>query len=167
MNSKIIEIAKKNNLILPEEIHNKLLNSNLTLAIAESCTAGLISSTLADFHGASKYLEGGVVCYSNKVKEEILSVNSETLEKHGAVSKQVAYELAENTRIKFSTDIGLSVTGIAGPSGGSEEKPVGTVFFGISSKKETKTYKILYPESREDVRLFSMLYSLNLVLDQI
>ncbi len=111
-----------------------LISNNLTISCAESCTGGLCSKLLTDKSGSSEYFEGGVVSYSNRVKNEVLNVNKETLEKYGAVSKETVIEMAENVRAKLNTDVSFSISGIAGPLGGTDEKPIGTVWFGFSKK---------------------------------
>lgn len=116
-----------------ESVVGKLLkNKNLTLSVAESCTGGLVSDRITNISGSSEYFAGGVISYSNEVKINILGVRYETIKKHGAVSKQTAVEMAEGVRNVLGTDIGISTTGIAGPGGGTEEKPVGTVWIGYS-----------------------------------
>ncbi len=104
-------------------------------SFAESCTGGLISKMLTDVPGSSDVIAGGVVSYSNHVKEKVLGVSHETLEKHGAVSEETALEMCTGVRELTGADISVSVTGIAGPTGGSTEKPVGTVCFGIAHPK--------------------------------
>jgi competence/damage-inducible protein CinA-like protein len=105
-----------------------------TLALAESCTGGMISTLVTDVAGSSDYFLGGVVSYANQAKESLLGVSEETLRLHGAVSEQGAREMARGARERFDADLAAAVTGIAGPGGGSEEKPVGTVFFALSSR---------------------------------
>ena len=117
-----------------------LLQQNKTLATAESCTGGLISHAITRVSGSSNYFAGGVVAYSNDLKEGLLGVRHETLMQYGAVSEQVAREMAAGIRHKTGADIGVSVTGIAGPTGGTEEKPVGTVYFGLATPTETKVF---------------------------
>ncbi len=122
-----------------EENTGKLLRKKqLTLATAESCTGGLISDRFTNIAGSSEYFIGGVVAYSNKIKKLAVNVQDETLKKFGAVSKETVVEMAKGIRDKFSTDIGLSVSGIAGPGGATREKPVGLVFIGLATKKGTK-----------------------------
>ena len=111
-----------------------LIENGLTLSVSESCTGGLISSYITDIPGASGCFIGGFIVYSNKLKKDILGVDDRTLEDHGAVSYQCAYEMVRGTIDFTKTDLALSVTGIAGPIGGSEEKPVGTVFIGSQRK---------------------------------
>ncbi|HOJ51862.1 MAG TPA: competence/damage-inducible protein A [Syntrophales bacterium] len=109
----------------------------LTIAVAESCTGGLITDRLTDIPGSSDYVERGFVTYSNRAKTELLGVSPETIKRFGAVSEETAREMAQGARNKAQTHLGLAVTGIAGPTGGSEEKPVGTVFIAISDDKGT------------------------------
>jgi len=112
---------------IAEEVHNLLLEKQVTLGIAESCTGGLLSSQLVEFPGSSAYLKGGLVTYANTAKEEILGVAKDTLVKFGAVSLETASEMAIGARQKLGSDLAIATTGIAGPDGGSDEKPVGLV----------------------------------------
>ena len=103
-----------------------------TLALAESCTGGAIANRVTNVPGASAIFLGGVVAYSNEVKQKFLGVRAETLKQHGAVSEAVAREMAEGARKKFGADFAIAVTGIAGPGGGTKDKPVGTVFIALA-----------------------------------
>ncbi len=129
------------NITAEEILHNHLLTSGQTIAVAESCTGGAISSKFTAMAGASAYFMSGITTYSNDSKIEFLGVSSEVLETHGAVSQEVACQMALGARLRSASDFAISTTGIAGPTGGSVEKPVGTVWIGISSKD--KTYAIL------------------------
>ena len=120
-----------------------------TLALAESCTGGAVAHRITNVPGASAVLRAGLVTYSNEAKQKFLGVRAETLAKHGAVSESVAREMAEGARRETGANFALSVTGIAGPSGGSESKPVGTVFIGLASAKETALLKQFNPYDRE------------------
>ena len=133
---------------LSEVIGYLMREKSLTLAVAESCTGGLIQDHLTDVPGSSDYFIGGVVSYSNDIKENILGVELKSIEKFGAVSSEVAIEMAEGVRRKMGSDIGLSVTGIAGPGGGSKEKPVGLVHIGYSDKKTSKSNKYQFGNDR-------------------
>ncbi|MBI5523977.1 MAG: CinA family nicotinamide mononucleotide deamidase-related protein [Desulfarculus sp.] len=124
---------------LEQTVAALLSGQHLTLALAESCTGGLIGHRLTSVPGASDFLERGLVVYSNRAKAELLDVSPATLETHGAVSAQCAQEMAQGARQRAGVDVGLAVTGIAGPTGGSEQKPVGTVFFGLSHAGGTQT----------------------------
>lgn len=116
-------------------IHNLLIDKGLTLSTAESCTGGAIASKFTAMAGASSYFLGGVVSYSNESKVGILGVSQQSLELYGAVSERVAIEMAEGVRRVTGSDYAISTTGIAGPTGGSEEKPIGTVWFGVATPK--------------------------------
>ncbi len=117
-------------------VHEKLIRSSKKLAIAESCTGGAIAAKFTAMAGASAYLECGVVSYSNQAKEQILGVKHSTLEQYGAVSEQVAIEMAIGARRVGNADYAIATTGIAGPTGGSEQKPVGTVWFGVATPEK-------------------------------
>lgn len=133
-----------------EEIIGELLKENkLTLSVAESCTGGLISSRITDIPGSSEYYEGGINTYSYKAKVRTLEVKKKSLEKHGAVSEKVAMQMAKGVRKYFKTDIGISVTGIAGPGGATPDKPVGLVWIGYSDKEKTFAKKFLFGSNRE------------------
>jgi nicotinamide-nucleotide amidase len=136
-----------------EEVIGKLLSENeKTLSLAESCTGGLIAQRLTEISGSSKYFIEGVVAYANEAKIRTLNVAPELIEKHGAVSAQVAEAMAKGMRERTQTDYAVSVTGIAGPTGGSEEKPVGLVFIGYADENETRAFKTILPGDRELVR---------------
>ena len=111
---------------------NTLKEKKLTIACAESCTGGLIAKSITDVGGCSSVFLGGVVAYANEIKENILGVSGETLKKYGAVSEFTAMEMADGVRRICGSDIGISTTGIAGPDGGTDEKPVGMVCFGFN-----------------------------------
>lgn len=121
---------------LAELVHKVLTEKHATLAIAESCTGGTIASRLTAQAGASAYLKGGVVAYSNEVKESHLGVRHETLGTHGAVSEETVREMAEGVRMRMDADYAIATTGVAGPDGGTPEKPVGTVWIAVASRKE-------------------------------
>jgi nicotinamide-nucleotide amidase len=161
-NRNIAEIEKKIRLKLGELIFGidtqtlegtvaKLLKAK-TISIAESCTGGLISSRLTDVSGISKNLFASVIAYSNKSKVEILGVSSETLRHHGAVSKEVAADMAVNARLLLKSDIGISTTGIAGPSGATGKKPVGMVYIGLSDKNKVIVKKFNFTGSRDIIK---------------
>ena len=127
-----------------ESVVVKLLTQKRkTLALAESCTGGLIANRITDVPGASEVFLGGVVSYANAAKEKFLSVRAETLQSHGAVSEAIAREMALGAKEKFNSDFAIAVTGIAGPSGGTAEKPVGTVFIALASASGVEVKKFL------------------------
>jgi len=140
-----------------------LLRKNLTLSVAESCTGGLIGNLLTNVPGSSGFFLGGVIAYSNQAKIDLLRVSEETLHTHGAVSDPVAREMAAGVRRELKTDLGLSVTGIAGPDGGTEEKPVGTVHIGLASRDETFSGKYRFWGKREENKLNSAVMALDWV----
>lgn len=139
----------------------------LQLATAESCTGGLIGHLLTNVAGSSDYYRGGVIAYANEAKTRLLGVNRETLEKFGAVSQEAAIEMARGVRMALSADIAISVTGIAGPSGGSEEKPVGTVWIGLSTPAEEHAWHFLWSGDRLAVKKQSARAALNLLAQHI
>lgn len=124
----------------------------LSLALAESCTGGMIAETITNVAGASDIFYGSAVTYVNSAKEHILGVARETLEKHGAVSSECAEEMACGARRVYGADVAMSVTGIAGPGGGSEAKPVGTVWFGFATKDGAETFRRRFDGDRAAVR---------------
>lgn len=156
MNNKIIENSIKisNDDEMLENIVGKLLvDKGLTIATAESCTGGLVAATLINYGGISASFKEGAVTYSNEAKISRLGVSPETLEKFGAVSKEIAKEMAEGIARTSGTDIGISTTGIAGPGGGTIEKPVGLVYIGLYINKKVYTKKCNFNGSRQEVRL--------------
>lgn len=141
-----------------EGIEKKLVQllreKNMKVSGAESLTGGLVSKLITDVSGASSVFECGVCSYSNRIKHEILGVSTQTLEVFTEYSEECAREMADGVRRLSGADIGIATTGIAGPSGGSEEKPVGTVYVGISTKNDTKAYEFCLKEygSRTEIR---------------
>ncbi len=124
-----------------EQIIKHFTNNHIEIAIAESCTGGFISHMFTNVSGASKVFERGIVCYSNESKMDLLNVDPTSLEINGAVSENVVRQLASNIRALSGVKIGIGISGIAGPTGGTPEKPLGTVFIGYSTEKETKVEK--------------------------
>jgi nicotinamide-nucleotide amidase len=137
---------------MEEVIAEMLSTRGKTLAVAESCTGGLIAMRLTEVPGSSSYFWEGAVTYANESKIRVLGVPEKILIDHGAVSAETAEAMANGMRERAATDFAISVTGIAGPDGGSEEKPVGTVFIGYSDKEKTKSMKFLFPGDRELIR---------------
>lgn len=149
------------------QLKNLLTGKALSLAVAESCTGGLLSHTLTGISGSSEYFLGGMIAYSNEVKIENLSVKEQTILLHGAVSQQTAQEMAENIRSKFHADIGLSTTGIAGPTGGSPKKPVGLVWLGISTAAGAETFECHFTGGRDEVKQVAVEKILHLLLEKL
>lgn len=133
---------------LAELVHKVLTERGVTLATAESCTGGTIASRLTALPGASVYFKGGVVAYSNEVKESHLGVKHETLATHGAVSEETAREMVEGVRNRMDADFAIATTGIAGPDGGTPEKPVGTVWIAVASKEKTEAQLLQFGGNR-------------------
>lgn len=136
------------NVSLEEALGRRLTDANLTVASAESATGGLVAHRITNASGASAYFEGGIVSYANAVKIEVLQVDAETLAAHGAVSGPVARAMAEGVRCLLNTDIGIATTGIAGPTGGSDAKPVGTVWIGYADAHGTHATHIRFVNDR-------------------
>lgn len=160
---------KGNNIIdddeLPKRVVKLLMEKNMTLSSAESCTGGLFSQEVTNISGASQIFDRGIVTYSNNAKMEELGVKAETLAAFGAVSKETAYEMAEGVREVSGTDIGVSVTGIAGPTGATKDKPVGLVYIGISTKDSTNVRELRLEGDRTQNRQNSMrnMFDLSLI----
>jgi nicotinamide-nucleotide amidase len=144
-----------------------LLQRGLQLAVAESCTGGLISHLITNVAGSSTYYLGGVTSYANKAKVRLLEVNPGTLEKFGAVSAETAREMARGIRLALAADIGISVTGIAGPTGGTAEKPVGTVWIGLSTPDEEYARHYLWSGTRLAIKTQSAQAALNLLVEYL
>jgi nicotinamide-nucleotide amidase len=150
-----------------EEVVHLLREKRLTVSFAESCTGGLISKRITDIPGASEVFTGAVVAYDNMVKVRSLGVPEERLSSHGAVSAEVASDMAEGVRKSMGSDIGISTTGIAGPGGGTEAKPVGTVWFGLSDSRGVKTFSLRISGDRERVRTFASLAAIEFLREYV
>jgi len=148
---------------LAKALGDLLTQRKLSLALAESCTGGLIAELITAAPGSSAFFSGGVVSYANSAKTQLLGVGDELLAAHGAVSEEVARAMAEGARRVFSTDVALAVTGIAGPSGGSAEKPVGLVHFAVATPSETSCKTRTFAGKREQVRRFAAFAGLELL----
>ena len=164
---KVLPILRKyiygfDNEELESCVGNLLIKNKKTLSIAESCSGGYLSHLVTSIPGSSKYFSGSVVAYSNNIKINNLNVNKKNIEKFGAVSKEVVEEMATNVRKKFNSSIGISTSGIAGPSGGTENKPVGTVWIGYSDKNKTLSKKLLLTNRRDINITLSSIGALNM-----
>ncbi len=148
---------------LEEVVGKLLLEKKRTIATAESCTGGLIGARFTNVSGSSRYFERGVVTYSNQAKTQLLGVPADVIEKHGAVSEQVAVLMAEGVRKLAGADYGLSVTGIAGPTGGTPQKPVGLVYIGFAHQTDSYAQRFMFGEDRKTNRERAAQAALNLV----
>lgn len=144
----------------------RLLERGWRVAAAESCTGGLLMTRLTDVPGSSAWVQGGVVAYANDVKMAQLGVDAEQLRTDGAVSESVARAMADGIRARMKTEIGVAITGIAGPDGGSEDKPVGTVWIAVSGPR-AEARRFLFPGDRTMVRMFSAAAALDMVRRQL
>lgn len=151
------EILKEHlELILGEELARR----SLTISVAESCTGGLLGSRITDVPGSSAYFMGGIIAYSNEVKIKELQVKEDTIAEHGAVSEETAREMAINIKRLMDTDLGLAVTGIAGPDGGSKEKPVGLVYVALASNEDVEVYRLNLKGDRKENKWQTTEYAL-------
>ena len=149
---------------LEKRLGERLREKKLTISVAESCTGGLISHRITNISGSSDYFEQGVITYSNKSKIQLLNVPKLILESFGAVSAESAKAMAEGIRTISKSDLGLAVTGIAGPTGGTMQKPVGLVYIGLSSKKPTRVKEFKFSGSREMIKEQASTEALKMVL---
>lgn len=135
-----------------EELVKLLIKKNETVSTAESCTGGLIGGAITSVSGASEIFEQGFITYANSAKEKLLGVKSKTLKNFGAVSTETCFEMAKGVCKKAKSTLGIAVTGIAGPGGGTKEKPVGLVYIGIAYKNKVTVYEYNFTGNREEVR---------------
>jgi PncC family amidohydrolase len=135
-----------------KQTHKLLIQKKMTIAVAESCTGGLLSSMLTRYSGSSAYFLSGAVVYSNKAKRDLLQIPAKLIDSHGAVSKQVAIAMATNVRKLAKADLGIGITGIAGPTGGTAEKPVGTVYIAVASAKKIICKRHNFRGSRSSIQ---------------
>lgn len=148
---------------IDEIVADELRGRGLTIATAESCTAGLLAGRLTDLAGSSEYVLGGLVTYSNEAKHELLGVPRQLLDTVGAVSAEVAEAMAAGARARLGAEVGVGITGIAGPGGGSADKPVGLVHFCASTAQRTLPARVVIPGSRADVRARSVMIAMHLI----
>ncbi|MCC6697874.1 MAG: CinA family protein [Candidatus Hydrogenedentes bacterium] len=145
----------------------RLAASGRTLATAESCSGGLLAHRITNVPGSSAYFLGGVITYSNEAKVDLLGVSMEVLDREGAVSETVARQMAQGVRERFDVDWGVGVTGIAGPGGGSPEKPVGLVYIAVAGNRQTCVTRNLFEGSRESIKEQTAEQALRLLLEQL
>jgi PncC family amidohydrolase len=136
-----------------------------TISSAESCTGGLFMGALTEISGSSAIVSGGVICYSNEIKEEWVGVSPETLKQYGAVSEQTGRELAQGIRDRMKSTLGIGITGIAGPGGGSPEKPVGLVYIGLATPSGVEVQRCLFDQDRFGNRGLSVEAAMKMVLE--
>lgn len=148
------------------EVGDKLTAAHLVLALAESCTGGGLAESVTDVPGASVWFDRSIVTYSNAAKMQLLGVTADTLTQHGAVSSETAEQMAQGLLNTSSADVVLSITGIAGPGGGSVEKPVGTVWFGVGLRGDNiQTYLQHFSGDRNKIRSSAIDFALNLLIN--
>ena len=152
---------------LKDVTFKKLFNKNITISFAESCTGGLLSKYITDIKGASNVLQSSFITYSNQSKIDLLGLKKETLDKYGAVSEKVAIEMVQGLLNKTSSDLVLAITGIAGPGGGTKEKPIGLVYIALGYKGNIKTKKINLWGNRDRIRHVSCLNAFDFILKNI
>jgi len=154
--SIVKRIKKKYNKIIMRRyelaINQLLIKKKKTIAVAESCTGGLLANLLTNVSGSSQYFLLGVVAYSNKVKISLLKIPALTIKRYGAVSAKVAQLMAQNVKKIASSDYGIGIPGIAGPLGGSPKKPIGTVFISVSGRKKSINKRFRFRGSRRDIK---------------
>lgn len=150
---------------IAEELADQLTSRNWTLAVAESCTGGLIGHLITSVPGSSAYFHGAVTAYSDTSKMEILGIPLECLKNHGSVSKRTALAMASGVRDAFRVDIGIGVTGIAGPGGGTEQKPVGLVYIAIVGEEDETVEELNLPGTREEIKTASAKAALKAVCE--
>jgi nicotinamide-nucleotide amidase len=153
--------------MLEIEVLDLLRKRGLTIAVAESCTGGRICDKLTNVPGCSDVFKGGVVVYSNDAKVKLLGVSHDTIKKHGAVSAECAEEMSGGVCRVFNADIGVSVTGIAGPDGGSQKKPVGLVYVSVACKHERVAFELRFEGDRDNIKEEASIQALQLAYDFI
>jgi PncC family amidohydrolase len=147
------------------KVHHLLSKQRLRVAVAESCTGGMLSEYFTTLSGASDIFVGGIVCYSNEAKKRLLSVSEQTLAKFGAVSENTALEMINGLSAALKADIYLAITGIAGPTGGSETKPVGTVYIATKFRDQIFCHHFVFEGDREQVRQKTTKRALQIIYD--
>jgi len=152
---------------LKQKLFSLLQEKNITLSTAESCTGGMIGACLTSIPGISEYYGYGFVTYSNEAKQKLIGVSEDTLKKHGAVSAETALEMAEGALKVSGADIAVSVTGIAGPGGGTQLKPVGLVYVGFATKDKRYFKKLNLTGDREKIRLLTVANVIEIIIKQL
>lgn len=146
-----------------KSVGRRLIGRKLSVSVCESCTAGMLGALLTMVPGSSRYFSGGIIAYADRIKEKIAGVKWATLRDHGAVSAEVCREMAGQVRRRFRTDLGVAITGIAGPRGGSRKKPVGLVYVTVTGPDRTETARCRFAGNRHQVRVKSCSAALELM----
>ena len=150
------------------KLHKKFIKKNITISVAESCTGGLLSSTFTKLSGSSEYFQMGLVTYSNKAKIKILKVKKKIIDKYGSVSPQCCRSMVQNLSKLSKSKINVSITGIAGPRGGTKEKPVGLVYIGLKKGNKVLVTKNLFSKKqRNNIQILTVKKTINLILNFI
>ena len=152
---------------IEEKLGRLLRERGLSLVTAESCTGGLVADRITDIPGSSEYFLGGVVAYDNRIKVEVLMVAQETLDRHGAVSEATVRAMAEGARRLLGADLAVSVSGVAGPGGGSAEKPVGTTWIGLADRQGSRARQFCWQGDRRENKAASAQAALELVVEYL
>ena len=150
-----------------QKLHDLCIEKSLFIAVAESCTAGLLASKIASISGASTFFKGGIVAYQNDIKIDILGISESVLKQKQAVSSLVVEQMAEGVRNKFLADFGIATSGYAGPTGGTKLNPIGTVFIAISSNQKTISKRFVFSGDRESVVGQSVIKGVNFLIDEL
>ncbi len=150
-----------------QKLHDLCVEKSLFIAVAESCTAGLLASNIASISGASTFFKGGIVAYQNDIKVDILGVSESVLKEKQAVSSLVVEQMAEGVRNKFSADFGIATSGYAGPTGGTDLNPIGTVFIAISYNQKTISKRFVFSGDRQNVVSQSVVKGVNFLIDEL
>ena len=153
--------------LLLQKIGNIFNKKNWTLAVAESCTGGLLGDIITDLPGSSKFFLGGVIAYSNQVKLDLLKVSSEMLRTNGAVSPEVALSMSLGIRNLLNSSVGVAITGIAGPDGGSEEKPVGLVYIAVTTPYVEVEERFDFSGTRREIKIQAAKTALELIIQAL
>ena len=153
--------------IIEERLGQRLVAASATLAVAESCTGGLIAHRITNVAGSSTYFMGGVVAYADSAKTALLGVPAAIIEEHGAVSESVARQMAEGARGRFGAQYGIGTTGIAGPGGGTKEKPVGLVYIAIAGTSDTVVHRVLFEGNRSQIKALTAEAALHFLEESI
>ncbi|MGJ8559942.1 MAG: CinA family protein [Litorimonas sp.] len=150
---------------LSKELLEAAKSNDVTIGVVESCTGGLLGAAITAMPGSSSVFQGGFLTYSNTLKQKLVGVSADTLRAYGAVSEETAREMAAGARERLGVDLAISITGVAGPGGGSPEKPVGTVCFGLASKSGVTTETALFADlSRNRVRDYAVMHAMKMLM---